>query len=177
MRAFGGERGSMSVFVVIFSIAVFLLAGLLVDGGAAINARLKAADVAEQGARAAADQIDVETLRSTGQVRLSADDRESLSAMTQFHVRSVKARRDIIREGERPDSVNLILEFRLLRFQTGLRDSLSAYRDTCCEVVSTSVRARDAAGSTPPGACALLRRVERQVQLPHRPDGAVCWRR
>jgi hypothetical protein len=64
----------MSVFVVIFSIAVFLLAGLLVDGGAAINARLKAADVAEQGARAAADQIDVETLRSTGQVRLSADD-------------------------------------------------------------------------------------------------------
>lgn len=43
-------------------------------------------------------------------VRLSADDRESLSAMTQFHVRSVKARRDIIREGERPDSVNLILE-------------------------------------------------------------------
>ncbi len=74
MPVFEGERGSMSVFVVIFSIAVFLLAGLLVDGGAAINARLKAADVAEQGARAAADQIDVETLRSTGQVRLSADE-------------------------------------------------------------------------------------------------------
>lgn len=63
----------MSVFVVIFSIAVFLLAGLLVDGGAAINARLKAADVAEQGARAAADQIDIDALRATGQVRLLAD--------------------------------------------------------------------------------------------------------
>jgi Flp pilus assembly protein TadG len=63
----------MSVFVVIFSVVVFLLAGLLVDGGAAINARLKAADIAEQGARAAADEIDVETLRSTGRVLLVRD--------------------------------------------------------------------------------------------------------
>ncbi|WP_231619134.1 flp pilus-assembly TadE/G-like family protein [Nonomuraea sp. SBT364] len=66
----GGERGSMSVFTVLFSVVVFLLAGLLVDGGAAINARLRAADVAEQAARAGADRIDVEHLRSTGQVRL-----------------------------------------------------------------------------------------------------------
>lgn len=65
-----GERGSMSVFTVIFSVAVFLLAGLLVDGGAAINSRLRAADIAEQAARAAADQIDVEHLRATGQARL-----------------------------------------------------------------------------------------------------------
>ncbi|MEV0751217.1 flp pilus-assembly TadE/G-like family protein [Streptosporangium sp. NPDC050280] len=65
-----GERGSMSIFTVIFSVVVFLLAGLLVDGGAAINARLRAADVAEQAARSAADQIDVEHLRSTGQARL-----------------------------------------------------------------------------------------------------------
>ncbi|MEV4461266.1 MULTISPECIES: pilus assembly protein TadG-related protein [unclassified Microbispora] len=64
----------MSVFVVLFSGVVFLLAGLLVDGGAAMNARLKAADIAEQAARAAADQIDVETLRATGQVRLLADE-------------------------------------------------------------------------------------------------------
>ncbi|ETK33342.1 pilus assembly protein TadG-related protein [Microbispora sp. ATCC PTA-5024] len=64
----------MSVFVVIFSVVVFLLAGLLVDGGAAINARLKAADIAEQAARAAADRIDTEVLRSTGQVRLMADE-------------------------------------------------------------------------------------------------------
>ncbi|MFB9251536.1 pilus assembly protein TadG-related protein [Sphaerisporangium melleum] len=64
----------MSVFVVIFSVVVFLLAGLLVDGGAAINARLRAADVAEQAARAAADQIDEEHLRATGQVRLLGDE-------------------------------------------------------------------------------------------------------
>ncbi|MFC0864898.1 pilus assembly protein TadG-related protein [Sphaerimonospora cavernae] len=60
----------MSVFVVIFSAAVFLLAGLLVDGGSAINARLKAADIAEQAARGAADQIDQEILRTTGEIRL-----------------------------------------------------------------------------------------------------------
>ncbi|MGV9772275.1 pilus assembly protein TadG-related protein [Streptosporangium sp. NPDC003464] len=69
-----GDRGSMSVFTVIFSVAVFLLAGLLVDGGAAINARLRAADIAEQAARAAADQIDVEHLRATGQARLLEGD-------------------------------------------------------------------------------------------------------
>ncbi|MFF5211442.1 pilus assembly protein TadG-related protein [Streptosporangium sp. NPDC000396] len=60
----------MSVFTVIFSVVVFLLAGLLVDGGAAINARLRAADIAEQAARSAADQIDVEHLRATNQARL-----------------------------------------------------------------------------------------------------------
>jgi hypothetical protein len=63
----------MSVFVVIFSVVVFMLAGLLVDGGAAINARLRAADIAEQAARAAADQVDVEHLRATGEVRLLGD--------------------------------------------------------------------------------------------------------
>lgn len=69
------QRGSMSIFTVIFSVVVFLLAGLLVDGGAAINARLRAADVAEQAARAAADEIDVEHLRATGQARLLGEGR------------------------------------------------------------------------------------------------------
>ncbi|MEV6982605.1 pilus assembly protein TadG-related protein [Sphaerisporangium sp. NPDC051017] len=68
------DGGSMSVFTVLFSVVVFMLAGLLVDGGAAINARLRASDIAEQAARAAADQIDVENLRATGTVRLLGDE-------------------------------------------------------------------------------------------------------
>lgn len=72
-RSNPGDRGSMSIFTVVFSAVVFLLAGLLVDGGAAINARLRAADIAEQAARAAADQIDVEHLRETGQALLLDD--------------------------------------------------------------------------------------------------------
>ena len=63
----------MAVFTVVFAAAVFLLAGLLVDGGAAINARLRAADIAEQGARAAADEIDVDRLRETGRIVLRGD--------------------------------------------------------------------------------------------------------
>ncbi|TDD12599.1 hypothetical protein E1292_01135 [Nonomuraea deserti] len=63
----------MSVFTVLFSVVVFLLAGLLVDGGAAINARLRATDVAEQAARAGADQVDVDHLRTTGETRLLGD--------------------------------------------------------------------------------------------------------
>jgi Flp pilus assembly protein TadG len=64
------DKGSMSVFTVLFSVVVFLLAGLLIDGGSAINARLRAADVAEQAARAGADQIDLDHLHETSEVRL-----------------------------------------------------------------------------------------------------------
>lgn len=45
------ERGSVAMYVVLFTPAVFLLAGLLVDGGLAIHARQRAADMAEQAAR------------------------------------------------------------------------------------------------------------------------------
>jgi Flp pilus assembly protein TadG len=54
------------VFTVIFAIAVVFLLALIVDGGLAMNARGRAADIAGQAARAAADNIDVATLRTTG---------------------------------------------------------------------------------------------------------------
>jgi hypothetical protein len=38
-----GDRGTLSLFVVLFTPVVVLLAGLLVDGGIAINARERAA--------------------------------------------------------------------------------------------------------------------------------------
>ncbi|MFI6519965.1 TadE/TadG family type IV pilus assembly protein [Spirillospora sp. NPDC050679] len=60
------DRGSISMYVVLFTPAVFLLAGLLVDGGLAIHARQRAADMAEQAARAGANQIDDAALRETG---------------------------------------------------------------------------------------------------------------
>jgi Flp pilus assembly protein TadG len=58
------DRGSISLFLAIFTVAAFALLALLVDGGTAINAKERAADVAEQAARAAANQIDVADLRS-----------------------------------------------------------------------------------------------------------------
>ena len=43
-------------------------------------------------------------------VRLSADDRATLSALSRSNVREVRARRDIVREGEDPGAINLILD-------------------------------------------------------------------
>ena len=60
-----GERGSVSVFTAVFAFAVLLLVGLLVDGGDALNGRARAADIAEQAARAAATDLNVANLRST----------------------------------------------------------------------------------------------------------------
>jgi Flp pilus assembly protein TadG len=62
------ERGSISLYLTIFGIAAFALLALLVDGGTAINAKERAADIAEQAARAAANQVDVTGLRSAHQV-------------------------------------------------------------------------------------------------------------
>jgi hypothetical protein len=70
-----GERGSLSVFMIGFAFMGLALAGLLVDVSSMMNTYLRAADVAEQAARAGADAIDQDYLRETGQIRIvSADD-------------------------------------------------------------------------------------------------------
>jgi Flp pilus assembly protein TadG len=60
------ERGAVSVLVIGIAIALLVMAGLVVDGGNAINARQKISDDVEQAARAGADQIDVLSLRERG---------------------------------------------------------------------------------------------------------------
>lgn len=67
------DGGSMSVFVIGLAVVLFGVAGLAIDGGRVINAKDRAFDVAEQSARAGANQINVDVLRSTGQVVLSPD--------------------------------------------------------------------------------------------------------
>jgi type II secretory pathway pseudopilin PulG len=52
------------VFVAFFALVALALASLLVDVGNAVNAQERAADLAEQAARAAANAIDVADLRS-----------------------------------------------------------------------------------------------------------------
>ncbi|MGH3243037.1 MAG: TadE/TadG family type IV pilus assembly protein [Spirillospora sp.] len=61
------DRGTIALYTVLFTPIVLLLAGLLVDGGLALHARQRAADMAEQAARAGADQIDTDELRRTGE--------------------------------------------------------------------------------------------------------------
>jgi Flp pilus assembly protein TadG len=63
MRA---DRGSTALFVAVFAPAMIFMAGLVIDGGAALEAKQRASDIAEQAARAGAGQCDVAKLRSQG---------------------------------------------------------------------------------------------------------------
>jgi Flp pilus assembly protein TadG len=63
-RGYLAERGSVSVFTVFFTIIVIFLAAMLVDLGDVMNSRERAADIAEQAARAAAEAINVQELRA-----------------------------------------------------------------------------------------------------------------
>lgn len=62
-RAARADRGSVAVFTAVFAVAVIFLLGLLVDGGSTLDARERAADMAEQAARAAATDLDPASLR------------------------------------------------------------------------------------------------------------------
>lgn len=64
------ERATASAFVVGMAITLLAVAGLVIDGGHALNARMKLADDTEQAARSGAQQVDEAVLRSTGDLRL-----------------------------------------------------------------------------------------------------------
>ena len=70
-----GERGSVSVFTAVFAIAVIFLLALILDGGSALNAKERAMDIAGQAARAAADTIDLQTLRASGRAEIGQGSR------------------------------------------------------------------------------------------------------
>jgi Flp pilus assembly protein TadG len=64
----------MSVVVVLWSLVIVMVAGLVIDGGLAISQRERAADLADQAARAEAQNIDQATLRASGAAQIAADD-------------------------------------------------------------------------------------------------------
>jgi Flp pilus assembly protein TadG len=57
------DRGSLSVYFAVLIVPFLLIAGLVVDGSGALVARQRAADEAEQAARAGANQLDLAALR------------------------------------------------------------------------------------------------------------------
>jgi Flp pilus assembly protein TadG len=70
----GPDRGSISLWLVIFTFTTLALLILVVDGGQTMNAKSRAADIAEQAARAAADDVNVAGLRTgKGTVQLAAN--------------------------------------------------------------------------------------------------------
>ena len=66
----GEEEGRVTSFVVIFTLALLAMAGLVLDGGLALAAKVHAIDDAQAAARAGAQAIDVPLYRSTGTITL-----------------------------------------------------------------------------------------------------------
>ncbi len=64
------EAGSATVFILGMALVMLAMAGLVVDGGLAINARQRVNDDVEQAARAGALNLDIAALRDGGKVRI-----------------------------------------------------------------------------------------------------------
>ncbi|ONI71360.1 hypothetical protein ALI144C_52450 [Actinosynnema sp. ALI-1.44] len=60
----------MTAFVVALTLGILTLAGLTLDGGLALSAKVKANGQAEAAARAGAQAIDLSAYRSTGTLQL-----------------------------------------------------------------------------------------------------------
>jgi Flp pilus assembly protein TadG len=67
------QRGSATVFMLGFAAVLMVGAGLVVDGGLALNKRSQLTDDAEQAARSGANAIDIPSLRSSGVLRVDPD--------------------------------------------------------------------------------------------------------
>jgi Flp pilus assembly protein TadG len=69
----GDDTGSVALFMSLLTVALLAMAGLVIDGGAAIAARERAADLAEQAARAGADALVPASLRGPSPTGLQVD--------------------------------------------------------------------------------------------------------
>jgi Flp pilus assembly protein TadG len=77
-----GERGSATVFVLGFATVLMVGAGLVVDGGLALNRRSQLTDDTEQAARVGANAIDIPTLRDRNEVVI--DEGQATALATDF---------------------------------------------------------------------------------------------
>ncbi|HEY3811405.1 MAG TPA: pilus assembly protein TadG-related protein [Acidimicrobiales bacterium] len=64
------ESGMVTAFVVVFTLALLVMTGLVLDGGLALSAKVQAIDDAQAAARAGAQAINIPLYRSTGQITL-----------------------------------------------------------------------------------------------------------
>ena len=64
------ERGQLTLFMVFATVAMLVLAGLVVDGGYVLAARRRAIDEANGAARAAAEALAPSAYRSSGDIVL-----------------------------------------------------------------------------------------------------------
>src|SRR6266508_9781 len=68
-RRLRSDRGTATAWAILIVAVVALLSGAVLDGGNAMAARVQALDIAQQAARAGANQLDLAALRTSGLVR------------------------------------------------------------------------------------------------------------
>ncbi|MFD8716902.1 MULTISPECIES: pilus assembly protein TadG-related protein [unclassified Streptomyces] len=69
----GADDGQVTPFVVILTVAIVMFAGLIVDGGLTLAAKVRAIGEAQEAARAGAQALDLAAYRDTGTLRLIPD--------------------------------------------------------------------------------------------------------
>jgi hypothetical protein len=72
-RLSGEDSGRITAFTVVFAATVLLFAGLVLDGGLALAAKVRAIGEAQEAARAGAQAIDLTAYRADGVLRLDPD--------------------------------------------------------------------------------------------------------
>ncbi|MGI5213348.1 TadE/TadG family type IV pilus assembly protein [Plantactinospora sp. CA-290183] len=80
--AAGGDRGSATVFGLFLIMVVLVFAGAILEVGVAMSARGHATDIAQQAARAGANQLNLAALREAGVVQI--DPTAAQAAATAF---------------------------------------------------------------------------------------------
>jgi Flp pilus assembly protein TadG len=78
------ERGASTIFVIGMVAVLFAVAGLAIDGGRVLNGKDRAYDVAEQAARAGANQLDIAAVRSAGGGQVRIDETAARNAAAAF---------------------------------------------------------------------------------------------
>jgi hypothetical protein len=73
------EEGRVSAFVIVLMLGLLALAGLGLDGGLALAAKVRATGQAESAARAGAQAIDFAAYRETGALRLVSAGADALA--------------------------------------------------------------------------------------------------
>jgi Flp pilus assembly protein TadG len=91
------DRGSGAAAVIIFAVVFMGLAAFVIDGGLSISQRERAADIAEQAARYAAEDIDQGALRKGGTVVIH--DADCTTRVRQFAQQSGLSGADVAASG------------------------------------------------------------------------------
>jgi hypothetical protein len=85
-RNHDGERGGLSLMIVVLFVALAALAGIVVDGGAKLTADETAVALAQEAARAGATTVNVSTAYASGS--FVVDQGEAISAARSYLVRA-----------------------------------------------------------------------------------------